>query len=390
MAATGPSLADAAGLALEQWRLGEQHRPRLRLGAAGQRGGLLQDEIKSLALPASIFAQETFTPNPISRLLGTAIGRHSTSTVGSDEQTLRAMELLSLEAMAAALEHTGQTDKNDRLLAMPAQDGRPPLLMLMSPEVTSVADSRVVSDELHLPLSALLEGLKALAPDENTPEATAWKQVADGGESAVAQLFLIAQPEIVRTRRPRMIPLCAPSPHMRVDAGTMISTVGIFCRDAAGKLGLTACYHGTGATGTVVTINKRQYQVKDGDPVQDIVFIPLDDAFPVPSLVGRGGVLDNREPARADHAHFDGAVNHNRQTRIFGADAGLLRSRPTIMLKVQTDPDTDQGDSGCALIDDSDHVLGFAFERTAYNDYPQFTDWIWAANALNALRLTPY
>jgi hypothetical protein len=60
------------------------------------------------------------------------------------------------------------------------------------------------------------------------------------------------------------------------------------------------------------------------------------------------------------------------------------------MLKLQTDADTDQGDSGCALRDENDRVLGFAFERTAYDDYPQFTDWIWAANALRALNLRTY
>jgi hypothetical protein len=70
-------------------------------------------------------------------------------------------------------------------------------------------------------------------------------------------------------------------------------------------------------------------------------------------------------------------------------DAGLLRRRPGVQLKVQTRPDTDRGDSGSALIDADDRVVGFAFEKTAFDDWPQFTDWIWAANALDALGLTP-
>jgi hypothetical protein len=106
--------------------------------------------------------------------------------------------------------------------------------------------------------------------------------------------------------------------------------------------------------------------------------------------VGLGGVREDREPAKADHVRFDGVINQNRTTRIFGSDNGLLRARPTVQLKVQTDPDTDQGDSGSALLDEHDSVLGFAFERTDYDDYPQFTDWIWAANALRALQLVPY
>ena len=67
----------------------------------------------------------------------------------------------------------------------------------------------------------------------------------------------------------------------------------------------------------------------------------------------------------------------------------LLRRRPTVQLRVQTDVATDRGDSGCALIDGDDRVLAFAFERTGYDEYPQFADWIWAANALRALELTP-
>jgi hypothetical protein len=86
--------------------------------------------------------------------------------------------------------------------------------------------------------------------------------------------------------------------------------------------------------------------------------------------------------------HFDGATNQNQKTRIFGTDNGVLRARPSVQLKIQTDPDTDRGDSGCALLDEQDRVLGFAFERTASDDHPQFTDWIWAANALRALNLT--
>ena len=37
------------------------------------------------------------------------------------------------------------------------------------------------------------------------------------------------------------------------------------------------------------------------------------------------------------------------------------------MLKLQTDPDTDQDDSGSALLD-NDKVLAFAFERTSYDE----------------------
>jgi hypothetical protein len=242
----------------------------------------------------------------------------------------------------------------------------------------------------------LWEGVRETGSlNDNTPEARVLRLVHDFRPVALAEMFLIAQPKIVLTRRPRMIPLCVPSPHMRVARVAppeMISTAGVLCRDADGDLGVTACYHGTGPVGTEVTVGADKFRIKHADKVQDIVFIPLGNQFKLPPMVGLSGVLDDREPAKADRVIFDGVVNHNRMTRIFGTDAGLLRARPNIMLKLQTDPDTDQGDSGSALLDyeHKEKVLGFAFGRTDYNDYPQFTDWIWAANALRALQLIPY
>jgi hypothetical protein len=272
---------------------------------------------------------------------------------------------------------TGQARKADRLLVVPGHhDGQPPVLMMLSPDV-GAHESRLVSDEMDLPFRGLMIGLEEVAdPGEDTPESVTLRQVLRGGPMALIEVFAIAQPEIVLTRRPRMIPLCAPSPHIPVKSGEKVSTAGILCRDADGDLGVTACYHGTGPVGTEVAVGLRKCRVKRADVVQDIVFIALGQGFNVPQIAGLNGVRADREPARSDRARFDGVSNQNTNTRIFGADAGLLRSRPTIMLKVQTDPDTDQGDSGSALLDENDKVLGFAFERTAYDDYPQFTDWI--------------
>jgi hypothetical protein len=268
----------------------------------------------------------------------------------------------------------------------------------MSSELSHPRESRVISDELNLPFELFERVVKEMEqelsqfPDaiSSRPEAVAFRQMWSLGPHALAELFFISRPEVVLTRRPRMIPLCVPSPHFRIERGAQVSTAGMFCRDDSGDLGVTGCYHGTGPVGTAVVIDGQSCSVKLASPVQDLVFITSGETFIASKMVGLGGVLADREPARADRVYFDGATNQQRQTRVFSADAGLLRARPTIMLKVQTDPDTDQGDSGSALLDEHDRVLGFAFERTGYEDYPQFTDWIWAANALRSLALTPY
>jgi S1-C subfamily serine protease len=95
-------------------------------------------------------------------------------------------------------------------------------------------------------------------------------------------------------------------------------------------------------------------------------------------------------PSEAEQVSFEGAGTGARvSTRVKSHDAGILRKRSTIQLKVQTPADTNTGDSGSALVDHDDCVIGFGFERTAPGDFPELTDWIWAANALDSLGLTP-
>ena len=366
-------------------------------GAAGARGAALDEQMAWTVNHArgarrdDALSSSDESPHPMDRMFGTEVGRRAANRIGNETRTLAALQRLSVEIVAAALRETRQVRKGDRLLAMPGRDDRAPVLLLMSSTLEDVDSSRVVSGELDLPLNVLMRGLERAADSAGeSAEAVAFRELLEGGREAVAELFLVAQPEVVLTRRPRMIRLCVPVPHVSVEARGELSTAGVLCRDSDGELGVTACFHGTGPAGTPVRVGDEESHVKRASEVQDIVFIPLGDPFPFAPMHGIAGVRDDREPARADTVRFDGAVNQNRRTRIFSTDTGLLRARPTIMLKLQTDPDTDQGDSGCALLDDGDRVLGFAFERTAYDDYPQFTDWIWAANALRALDLAPF
>jgi len=403
MAINGLGLGDVLGIAMARVRV---TRPvsTPSFGAAGESGVSIDKEMsraigfrRSISQGPRSRGGSELSPDPMTRMFGTKVGPRVARDIGNEGRTLNALQRLSLEVMAEALRISDQIKNDDRLLVIPGETGRAPVLMVMSPRVASADDSRIISDEANLPLSVLQAGLKeTVDATGGLPEVAAFWNVMDGGAEALAELFLISQPEIVLTRRPRMIPLCVPLPHAEVQSQGMVSTVGVFCLDADGEFGVTACFHGTGPVGTPVTVLRKgsqvkcASQVKRASQVQDMVFIPLSDRSIVGSMIGVTGVRQDREPARADYARFDGATNQNRSTRIFSTDTGLLRSRPTIMLKLQTDPDTDQGDSGCALRDDGDRVMGFAFERTAYDDYPQFTDWIWAANALRALELTPY
>lgn len=366
-------------------------RPSVRgvsFGAAGPRGLDLDPEMTAVIVAKR---KSTFAPDPRGRMLSTDLGQRAYGTVGNESRTLAAVDRLALEVLARSLLMTGQARDSDRLLVMRRADDQPPVLLRLSPEVASAGESKLISDDVDLPFPILLKALQDAAdPGDKTPEAATFRALLDGGPGALAEAFLISQPEVVLTRRPRMVRLCVPAPPMRVEAAGRVSTAGVLCRHPAGGFGVTGCYHGTGPVGTPVLLDHRLSEVKDANVVQDIVFIPLPAGCSPPSMVGLGGILEDREPARADRVRFDGMTNQNRSTRVISADAGLTRARPTVQLKVQTGPDTDEGDSGSALIDEQDRVIGFAFERTAYDDFPQFTDWIWAANALRALRLEPY
>jgi hypothetical protein len=398
MAATGPGLNDVLEIALTDWSA-RAERGGSSFGAAGPPGFAPDPEMIDLVHnPGHLlrgFPRERealYSPDPFRRMFDTDVGLYAARAVGNESRTLDALRRVSVEVMAQALlQERAQAD--DRLLAIPAQDARPPVLMWMSPRVTNVRDSSLVSADVNLPFQTLYRQLETAADsDGDDPESVVLRQILRGGPAALAETFLIARPEIVLTRKPRMIPLCVVAPHLRVESGTKISTAGILVRDVRGDRGITAAFHATGPIGTRVVINGRHGTVKAQSEVQDLVFVAGDFEDPARDqikLCGTKGVLEDREPAKADRVRFDGATNQDRWTRIFSTDTGLLRARPTIMLKLQTEPDTDAGDSGCALIDRDDRVLGFAFERTAYDDYPQFTDWIWAANALRALGLVP-
>ncbi|WP_172839653.1 S1C family serine protease [Sphingomonas sp. LK11] len=241
----------------------------------------------------------------------------------------------------------------------------------VSPQILSQAAERMFADAREL--------------KTRSPESRILSQLGP----ASADLARAVAPDVIVTSRPRMEPLCVPNPMMTVDHAGELSTAGIMCRNPAGQLGVTACYHGTGPVGTQVVVDLRQTMVAAADLIQDIVFLPLDEAMNLPELTACSGIRSDEAPSAGMPVRFEGAKSGAVRTRVSSHDAGLLRRRPGIQLKVQTPADTNRGDSGSALVDGRDQVVGFAFHRSAYGEFPEITDWIWASNALAALGLTP-
>jgi hypothetical protein len=326
---------------------------------------------------------------PMERMFRTETGRAAAAILGNETQTLDAIQTLSVDIMLAALSadyrHSDPGNSEKRTLFVPPREGLPPALLILDPELDR-SETRRITDGLSVPFMAL---------------AAQWHSDAlPSGEEKVRDLFMsdpgrlrealrIAQPEVVVARKPRMERLCVPSPFHEVRTQAERSTAGIYCRDPSGRVGITACYHGTGPAGTQVTVDGLPSTVAVANEVQDIVFIPLPDQLVPRIRAGIRGVLSDRTPSQYDFARFEGATSGPTETTISSHDAALLRRRPTVQLKVQTQANTEKGDSGSALIDRDGQVLGFAFEKSAYGEVPQITDWIWAANALAAIDVVP-
>ncbi|MEL7217583.1 MAG: hypothetical protein AAGK01_04030, partial [Pseudomonadota bacterium] len=287
-----------------------------------------------------------------------------------------------------------EPSNNSRYLITPGIEEGETVVLILDPDMEYSQSRKVTSElmpnmeDLHTIMDQLREDAR-MSPSSERSESGDLLATLD--PAIAAMLTREVRPQIIATSMPRMEQLCVPSPHEVIICGEERSTGGVYCRDSDGRFGITGCFHGTGPVGTKVEVGLREYKVALANPVQDIVFIPLGDDYNIPELQGCNGLVTDRAPGQQERATFEGSTSEDvTETIISSHDAGLLRRRSSVQLKLQTRPDAQRGDSGSALVDQNDKVMAFAFERTAFGEYPEFTDWIWADNAMAALGLTPY
>lgn len=92
-------------------------------------------------------------------------------------------------------------------------------------------------------------------------------------------------------------------------------------------------------------------------------------------------------PAMHRPANFDGAASGPTRTKLIGYDPAIVDPQPDEMCRVYTEPDTAKGDSGAALIDENDFILGFAWRLSRYDSPIQFSSWVWAEQVYMAHNL---
>lgn len=325
------------------------------------------------------------------RMFASTLGQSALRAIGNESATMRALSTLSVEVLYEYLRARDRwLPSGTRCLTVPGDENESPVLLLLDPSVSREGGGELITDDAEIDP----DELRGFAPEQSFGDLrnidSRLARLEPGELRDVIELFWILRPEIIRARLPKMQPICSPVPHVRVECNGQFSSVGVFCRDRSGTLGVSACFHGTGDVGTTVIVNGVASQVALVDRVQDIVFVPVDATTMLPALQGVRGPRSNRAPSQAEPVRFDGAGSGMLvHTTVQSHDSGILRRRPTVQLRVQTPATTNAGDSGCALIDSDDYVLGFGFEQSAFGESPQLTDWIWADNALASLGLTP-
>ncbi|MER8650953.1 hypothetical protein [Mesorhizobium sp. M0586] len=212
---------------------------------------------------------------------------------------------------------------------------------------------------------------------------------------SLAEAIWIAQPSVIVASAPKMIKTCVPRPPWSAVSGREKSTVGALARDAGGRLGVTVCFHGSGPIGTQVKIGNDpdfyEGEVAKASEVMDTCFVPIGDNWRPNAVCGVAGLLAERAPGRAESHHFFGFQQQGpKYTKVIATDWGVPFPFKGRQLCIQTAPDTNHGDSGSALLNADDKLVGFAFQRTPYGgaSVVDFADWIWAPSALNELELT--
>lgn len=333
--------------------------------------------------------------DPMRRLVGaelflrTSFAKASTPGPALAELSHAAVHLLDTPLLDEVIwRTTGRRPSSDarRMIIYHGGEGARRSLLVLDPELPTFAGPVIVDS-----------GAVAMAAFESHPEA-AMRALSlvdlDFAPDVVAELLAITRPRVVIAPAPPMEYACVPDPPWCAHTDGEVSTVGALVRDAAGRRGVTVCHHGAGPVGTKVRLSEGdaefESEVALASPLMDTCFVPIGDNWRPAGLAARAGMLSRRAPGAAEAHRFKGASSGGRATRIVGTDMGVPFPSPGRQLCVHTSPDLDYGDSGAALVNEDDRLVGFAFQRTPFGSPSPmaFASWIWAASALDELQLT--
>jgi hypothetical protein len=182
---------------------------------------------------------------------------------------------------------------------------------------------------------------------------------------------------------PREVSTCAVSPAvpLKKRGNNAVATLGSFLAEAEKPVDTclaTTANHAVGRRWRTLTIDGVVLDVIRRHNQSDSCLARVNRAV----LNGRQrngfkGPL-RRTPRTNCPAAFDGAASGITRTIVTSYDPAIIDPQPDEMCRVYTEADTAMGDSGAALIDEDDFILGFAWRRSRYDSPVQFSSWVWA------------
>lgn len=204
---------------------------------------------------------------------------------------------------------------------------------------------------------------------------------------------------LIVARQPLLQSNSVPTPcwHLApIPGGTPVSTVGAVVRDVKGRDGVTVALHSLMAAVPSAVLGTR-VEISDGgtslvgavqsiDQVSDSAFVEIHPPF-VQHPRGSKGPLRGVSPRANEQVAFEGLSSGSATATVTGWSPDLPLVLPYSQLKVFTTPATSPRDSGAALVDGDDHILGFSFYRTGIGQPIEFSAWIWADSVYAAHNL---
>lgn len=349
------------------------------------------------------------TGEPLSRIFDTSFGRRSHARIGDESQTLVDVGMYAAQVLGGLLPsltlspprmptrrgHPAKgrmeasvryaiSDLARRIVVYHGKGGHRRSVLVLDPELPMNTPPAV------LPAAAL--GNLILEAGGRLGELATADLVDARDDSDAIEALWIARPRVIVAPQPPLEYTCVSRPAPTVVCAGRASTAGAWATDKSGTTGITVCYHGTGPSGTKVAIGGVDRVVTHDSEVVDSCFVavPASELPPSSSFIGRRGVLQKRAPGAQERHTFWASSGSVKDARIVGVDYGVPVLTPHRQLCVYTDPVTNYGDSGGALVNDDDQLVGFSFQRTPFGSPSEFSTWLWAPAVFINLDLKPH
>lgn len=158
-----------------------------------------------------------------------------------------------------------------------------------------------------------------------------------------------------------------------------VSTIGVIAKRDSGIVVATTANHAVSESSQRLTINRSSFGIIGRHPASDSCLLAVpDDIADGLRQYGAAGPLRGVPPTPYSLAQYDGATTGSNSPTVMAFDLSVIDPQMDELSKIYTSPDTAPGDSGAALVDSDDRIIGFAYRRSRFDAQMQFSAWVWA------------